>query len=235
MSDGFVAFGDEKGGNEEDNEQLRVFTDEFGETLQSLESEIIELETDPNSKDRVNSIFRLFHNLKGSSAMMSFMIIKDITHYCEYVLDLVRTGKSALTAEHVDLFLEATTALKEIYTNLREKKSEGEKRFFLLMHRLESLYLESEGLVVGEEEKKKEEEGKAESGKSEEGKESEQIKVSRQVINQMMLLVGEFMLLKNKIQWLRNRYGKDREFLDNCEELDQFSAKLQRVEAYPVF
>ncbi|MDD9950931.1 MAG: chemotaxis protein CheW [Zetaproteobacteria bacterium] len=212
---------------EQDLEFLNTFLSELEETVASLELAIMDLESNPKDADSINKTFRLFHNLKGASSMMGFGILQDIAHYTESVLDHCRSGALDVIAELVDLFLESIKAVKEVKGCIHESGKEGDNRYFSLLSQLaevskqasgsERESAEGEGMSSGSD--------KAQVGKS---KVNDQIKLSRSVIEQMMLLVGEFMLIKNRVEFIKNRYSRDRDFLDSCAELDQFAAKFQR-------
>ncbi|HET9114179.1 MAG TPA: chemotaxis protein CheA, partial [Burkholderiales bacterium] len=64
----------------------------------------------PDSED-LNAIFRTAHSIKGGAATFGFTDITEVTHILESLLDRIRTGEMALTAEHVDAFLAAKDVL----------------------------------------------------------------------------------------------------------------------------
>ncbi|MGE0173265.1 MAG: chemotaxis protein CheW [Oligoflexales bacterium] len=208
-------------------EYLGTFIQELNEIVQNLESSLIDLETQASDGKIINQTFRLFHNLKGSSASMGFDVLKDLAHFSESLLDLARSGKMTIESRHVDLFLEALSAIKITAEKISTTGKQGTDRYFDVLHKL--VLAEKETRDSLDSNKGPNTSKEAESAGSAEKKNTDldQIKVSRSVIEQMMLLVGEFMQIKNKINWLRSRY-KDREYYDNCHELEQFSGKLQR-------
>lgn len=205
--------------------QMQTFTHELAETLADLELVVLDLEKDPKNNEKLNHAFRLFHNTKGSSAMMGLVTVKDIAHYCESLLDYARKGRIVLETEHVELVLNSLSALQEVLSCIQHTGKDSENRYFRLLadivDKINLIEQDSTTATATEETENKVETIQKESV------ESEQIKVSRSVIDQMMLLVAEFMLLKNKIIFLKTRY-KDRNFTDHCIELDQFSSKMQR-------
>lgn len=221
MSDDPLEFSSKE--ESQDESMTAAFIQELDDLVLNLENAIIELENNPNNEDQTHAVFRLFHNLKCSASMMSFKILVDLAHYCEGLLELVRTGSMRLQSDHVDSLLEALTAVKSVAKNLGSTGSEGEERYFSLLHRLNE-----HTKKTGEAKEEAIEEIDEERIKGEKTSEDDLIKVSRTLIEQMMLLVSEFMLLKNRIQWVQNRYPKDADFLDRCQELEHFSGKLQR-------
>ena len=226
MSD-FPIFLEAAGGGETDANTVSIFVTELEDTTTSLEGTLMELEKDPGNKDKINTAFRAFHNLKGSSAMMGYSLLKDLCHYAEGLLDMIRSDVVPLRSEHVDLFMEALNAIRSVATNLQEKGNEGKNRHFLLLNKLDEATNDAEAF--------RQSGGTSQSSSSnsqsekKEGKKSEDeiIKVNREQVDVLMLLVGEYIVLKNRALWLGRKYQKDRSFLDLTQELEHFAQKLQ--------
>ncbi len=79
------------------SDYLDLFLQETEEQLSILETEIGRLEAEPTS-DRIGSIFRAAHTIKGSSKAMGFSAYAELVHEFENVLYLVRDG--SLTVSH---------------------------------------------------------------------------------------------------------------------------------------
>jgi two-component system chemotaxis sensor kinase CheA len=206
---------------------MAIYTQELGETATNLEKTLIELEKESGNTEKVNTAFRLFHNLKGSSAMMGLLVLKEVCHYAEGLLDKIRSGACALESAHIDLFMEALGAIRELGDRLAHEGGEGKERYFLLLHKLdEAAKAASGGAGEGKDEgsARKEEGGHEHTRK--EG--DEIIKISRDNIDVLMLLVGEYISLKNRALWLKRKYSSDRQYIDLTHELEAFAQKLQR-------
>lgn len=212
------------------DEMTTSFLRELDNQILSLESSTIELESNPDNMDQINATFRLFHNLKGSAAMMSFGNLVDLAHYAENLLQLARINRLRFQTKHVDLLLETLTAIKEIGYTIRKSGKEGAERYFLILQQLVDYSREAEDVAVAENSDPSDpSKGPAKKASNEQKDSGDNlIKVSRKLIDQMMLLAGEFMLLKNRVHWLREKYPKDSDFSDKCEELEHFSSNLQR-------
>lgn len=52
--------------------------------------------------DTMNAIFRLFHSMKGSAGFLELNHIAGVAHAAESLLDLVRSGKVSLDADHIN-------------------------------------------------------------------------------------------------------------------------------------
>jgi two-component system chemotaxis sensor kinase CheA len=95
-----------------DAEELKVFLQEADEQLQLLDEDIIRLEKEADNTDLLQGIFRAAHTLKGSSAMLGFQKMADLTHVMEDALDKLRSGALAVSPELVDALLASLDALK---------------------------------------------------------------------------------------------------------------------------
>ena len=54
------------------SQYLEIFLDETNEHLQNLNTQILELESDPENMDNINEIFRAAHSLKGMAGTMGY-------------------------------------------------------------------------------------------------------------------------------------------------------------------
>src|SRR3954464_4108243 len=86
--DGASSAGDEMAPN-----LLGSFIQELEETVADLEQKILALEADPKNFNMINTVFRAFHNIKGSSTMVGLKILPELMHYAESVFDHVRGGR----------------------------------------------------------------------------------------------------------------------------------------------
>ena len=98
--------------------ELNVFLQEAEEQLQLLDEDIIRLEKEAHNADLLQEIFRAAHTLKGSSGMLGFTRMAELTHHMEDVLDKVRKGLLGVTPELVDALLESLDGLKSLTASL---------------------------------------------------------------------------------------------------------------------
>lgn len=90
----------------------QVFFDEAAELLAEKERLLLDVDiASPDSED-LDAIFRTAHSIKGGAATFGFNDITEVTHVLESLLDRIRKGEIALTAEHVDAFLAAKDVLE---------------------------------------------------------------------------------------------------------------------------
>jgi two-component system chemotaxis sensor kinase CheA len=91
---------------------FQVFFDETEELLAEMEKLLLSIDIVTPDTEDLNAIFRAAHSIKGGAGTFGITDLTDITHVLETLLDLIRKGEMALTAEHVDAFLEAKDILK---------------------------------------------------------------------------------------------------------------------------
>ena len=89
----------------------QVFFDEADELLAEMEKLLLALDVSAPDHEDLNAIFRAAHSIKGGAATFAFTDITEVTHMLESLLDRIRKGEMALTAEHVDAFLAAKDVL----------------------------------------------------------------------------------------------------------------------------
>lgn len=84
---------------------LITFTIESLELLQDMEDSLLSLEDGADPTERINSIFRAAHTIKGSSGLFGLDHIVKFTHVVESVLDAVREGKIDVSSDLVAVLL----------------------------------------------------------------------------------------------------------------------------------
>jgi len=100
----------------------QVFFDEADELLAEMEKLLLALDVSAPDSEDLNAIFRAAHSIKGGAATFGFADITEVTHVLESLLDRIRKGEMALTAEHVDAFL----ASKDVLAMLMNGHRHGE-------------------------------------------------------------------------------------------------------------
>jgi two-component system chemotaxis sensor kinase CheA len=93
---------------------LQEFIAETRETLGSLESELVIWENDPTDKQRLDSIFRFFHTIKGSCGFLNLPRFERLSHAAEEVLSQVRDGSRDPSAAMVDAVLAVIDRINEL-------------------------------------------------------------------------------------------------------------------------
>ncbi len=107
------------------SQYLEIFMDETKEHLQNLNTQILELEQDPENMDTINEIFRAAHSLKGMAGTMGFKRMQNLTHDMENVFSEVRSGNIKVQPDMIDVLFQCLDALDEYSNNIQETADEG--------------------------------------------------------------------------------------------------------------
>lgn len=102
------------------NQYLSMFIDESNDHLQSLNENMLLLESSPSDLSIVQVIFRSAHTLKGMAATMGFEDLAALTHQMENVLDLVRNEKLAMQDFIFDTLFKGLDALESMVQDITE-------------------------------------------------------------------------------------------------------------------
>lgn len=112
-----------------DEELLKDFVIESLDLLDTVEPKLIALqqtceETGNVDSDTINSIFRLFHSMKGGAGFLDLPNITGLTHSAESLLDLIRSGFTLFKASHIDVFFRSLDLLRRMLANVMENSSD---------------------------------------------------------------------------------------------------------------
>jgi two-component system chemotaxis sensor kinase CheA len=107
----------------EQQELIQGFVEESREMMEEVEPLLIELEKRSDESgdvdpEVVNTIFRLFHSLKGGAGFLGFSTVGSVTHVAETLLDLFRKGNAKLDSGHVDTLIRTTDFIRQLLDNV---------------------------------------------------------------------------------------------------------------------
>jgi two-component system chemotaxis sensor kinase CheA len=105
--------------NDEKQEFVAEFVNSSRELLDDVEPQIMALEKSSDTHGQLdpeilNTIFRLFHTLKGSASFVDLQTITSVTHEAETLLDIFRKEKVSLQTEHIDLLCRTSDFIRNI-------------------------------------------------------------------------------------------------------------------------
>lgn len=95
------------------------FLDEAAQAVSDVEQCFLSMETDSNNQDNLNKIFRLAHNLKGSSKAVGFSEFGRFTHEFETFILKIKNGELQATAPIVNLLLRANDFVLHMINELK--------------------------------------------------------------------------------------------------------------------
>lgn len=83
----------------------QLYISETQENLDELARRLVELEARPDHKDHIDTVFRLFHSIKGMSGTMGYAPMFELAHEIEELMDRVRRQTRRVVPEVIDALL----------------------------------------------------------------------------------------------------------------------------------
>ncbi|MCA9014575.1 MAG: chemotaxis protein CheW, partial [Planctomycetaceae bacterium] len=118
---------------------LQEFLAESWENLGQLDSEIVELEKDPQNAELIASIFRTIHTIKGTCGFLGLTNLGAVAHSAENVLGKMREGILDVSPGAISLVLEAIDQIKELLQGLEATGEEPKTDHSTLTSMLDEL------------------------------------------------------------------------------------------------
>ena len=100
-----------------DQEMLDLFVQESSEHLQTLETDLMALESNPTDNTLLNSIFRSVHSLKGGAGFFGFDHIVKLAHVMESVMSLLRDAILKADQPMISLLISTSDKLNLMLVN----------------------------------------------------------------------------------------------------------------------
>lgn len=125
--------------NEHLDEVVQEFLVESYENLDQLDRDLVELEKDPTSSDRLASVFRTIHTIKGTCGFLAFEKLEGVAHVGENLLTRLRDGRLVLNAEITSGLLAMVDAIRTMLAIVEETAGDGDKDYPELIARLTAL------------------------------------------------------------------------------------------------
>ncbi|MEP6731905.1 MAG: chemotaxis protein CheA [bacterium] len=94
------------------------FLVECRDYLESAEGALLQLEADPADAEAINTVFRAFHTVKGTSAFLGLTDVSTFAHEAESLFSRVRDGEISFAGEVPDLALRALDVVKALLAEL---------------------------------------------------------------------------------------------------------------------
>ncbi|HEV7918657.1 MAG TPA: chemotaxis protein CheA, partial [Solirubrobacterales bacterium] len=101
-----------------ESEYVELFLAEARENLETLNTAVVRLESDPADQSTVDSIFRVAHSVKGMAATMGFDAVAQLTHAMEDVFSLLRNRSTGLSTEAIDVLFDCLDMLATMVSEI---------------------------------------------------------------------------------------------------------------------
>ena len=110
----------------EREELLNEFLIESYENLDRLDQDLVALEQDPQNRERLGSVFRTIHTIKGTCGFLAFSKLEAVAHVGENLLSRLRDLDLLLTAEITTGLLAMVDAIRRMLASIESTGQEGD-------------------------------------------------------------------------------------------------------------
>lgn len=97
---------------------LQDFLVEATDLLSGVDNKLVDLEQNPHDKGLLNDIFRGFHTIKGGAGFLNATELVTLCHLTENLFDRLRNGEMEVSREIMDVILDATASVREMFGSL---------------------------------------------------------------------------------------------------------------------
>lgn len=101
-----------------DADLMGFFCADAHDLLQEIEQGVLALEKNPRDEAALNTLFRAFHTFKGNVGVMKLVVLQQLTHELESLLDAARRGTFHLARDSFDVVLAGADVLKRYVEEL---------------------------------------------------------------------------------------------------------------------
>ncbi|MGC8464396.1 MAG: chemotaxis protein CheA [Acidimicrobiales bacterium] len=120
-------------------EEVVEFLVESNENLDRLDQDLMALESNPHDKERLSSIFRTIHTIKGTCGFLGYSKLESVTHVGENLLSKLRDGTFVLNATLTDALLAMVDATRAMLHSIESTQSDGDGDYTALVSLLSEL------------------------------------------------------------------------------------------------
>ncbi|MGY3647131.1 two-component system chemotaxis sensor kinase CheA [Bradyrhizobium sp. LM4.3] len=117
---------------------LREFLTETGESLDTVDNQLVKFEQEPNNAKILDNIFRLVHTIKGTCGFLGLPRLEALAHAGETLMGKFRDGMP-VTGQAVTVILSSIDRIKEILAGLEATETEPEGTDRDLIDKLEAM------------------------------------------------------------------------------------------------
>jgi two-component system chemotaxis sensor kinase CheA len=128
----------------DNREFIEEFLVESSENLDQLDRDLIALEERPNDSQRVASIFRAVHTIKGNSGFFGFSKLGALAHSGEHLLGRLRDGKLTLDDRVAGSLYSMVDAVRAILRSIEQTGGEGDQDYRELSRTLAAVAAEEQ-------------------------------------------------------------------------------------------
>lgn len=198
---------------------LRTFVSESEEILTQMEESLLALEKDPANGEKIRTVFRGAHTLKGNASCLGMDTIASAVHRVEDYLDRLNRGKAEIDPRRVTLLLSFVDLMRECVV----KAAPGSDVVPPAMLELIEL------LPTGKETEADSVLMPASSTPDAQGARIESVRVATARLDRALDLTGEISIARGRLRLLIDQRHSLDEISEACNDVDRLSNDLQEL------
>ncbi len=132
------------------DEILQEFLLESRENLDQLDRELVGLEEDPRNNQRLASVFRTVHTIKGTAGFFQFAKLESVAHAGESLLSKLRDGAIPLERTRTSILLAMVDVIRGLLAQIESQGREGTGHYGGLIEAMSLACSEQTLLEAGE-------------------------------------------------------------------------------------
>ena len=109
----------------DDDEMLQAFLEEGRETVDRLDRDLVQLESDPGDPALLGRVFRSVHTIKGSCGFLDFGNLEALAHAGEDLLGALRAGELPVDGSVTTSLLRLVDRIREVVDRIEAEGGEG--------------------------------------------------------------------------------------------------------------
>ena len=125
-----------------DEDLFPDFISETQENLEKLDNDLVAFEKNPDSKQVLVNIFRVFHSCKGMCGFMGLKKLEKLSHSGENLLEKLQKKEMLPGPEITSILLSLVDSIRVILARLEKDRNEGDDDFSDLLEKLDCLHNE---------------------------------------------------------------------------------------------
>ncbi|MBN2372765.1 Hpt domain-containing protein [bacterium] len=120
-----------------DHELLNLFLQECSEILNQFYNDLKEIGKNHNNTEKISSIFRLIHTIKGSAGVLGFSRLEALSLAGENLICQIKNGNVNIHNEIIETLTSLYNAFISIIANIKETQTEGDDAYLWLIRDLD--------------------------------------------------------------------------------------------------
>jgi len=213
-------------------EILESYLIESNEIIDHLGRDLIDLEKTPGDVELINRIFRGVHTLKGTSSFLGFAQMAEFSHRFEDLLNKLRKGERVVNTGMMDTIIEAFDATKALLVKIESKNNQETDLSGILAKLDAEIHGSAQAASlpsVADAPAKSSPEATADATAAQSKFSETTIRVDVNRLDDLMNLVGELVLGRNRLSQVAHSIGEEQEDLPVLKDLQDTSAQIDFI------